>query len=176
MRVMTEEYITVGKILNTQGRAGAVRILPLTEYPERRFIANSRVFVSQKDVRKLITVESSVPHQKYVIVKFKEIPDMNAAEKLKGGILEVTRADLFPLPENAYYIFDIIGLTVNDITRGCLGKVTEILQTGANDVYVVETGAGQLLVPALKQVIKEINLPDRSMIVDLPDGLVDDEN
>ncbi|MDD4335165.1 MAG: ribosome maturation factor RimM [Desulfotomaculaceae bacterium] len=172
---MSEEYITVGKILNTQGRIGAVRVLPLTEYPER-FKVNSQVYVSLKGVKKLMTVEDSAPHQKYVIIKFKEIPDMNAAEKIKGGILEITRADLFPLPENTYYIFDIIGLTVNDKTRGSLGKIIEVLQTGANDVYVVETGARPLLIPALKQVVKEIDLPGRSMVVDLPDGLVDDEN
>ncbi len=172
---MAEEYITVGKILNTQGRAGAVRVLPLSEYPER-FKVNSRVYVSLRGARKLMTVENSAPHQKYVIIKFKEIPDMNAAEEIKGGILEITRADLFPLPESAFYIFDIIGLTVSDKTRGRLGKITEILQTGANDVYVVETGARPLLIPALKQVVKEIDLPGRSMVVDLPDGLADDEN
>ncbi|MDD4767276.1 MAG: ribosome maturation factor RimM [Desulfotomaculaceae bacterium] len=172
---MAEEYITVGKILNTQGRAGAVRVLPLSEYPER-FKVNSRVYVSLRGARKLMTVEKFAPHQKYVIIKFKEIPDMNAAEEIKGGILEITRADLFPLPENTFYIFDIIGLTVSDKTRGRLGEITEILQTGANDVYVVETGARPLLIPALKQVVKEIDLPGRSMVVDLPDGLADDEN
>lgn len=172
---MAAEYITVGKILNTQGRAGAVRVLPLTEFPER-FKVNSRVYVTLKGARRLMTIESSVPHQKYIIIKFKEIPDMNAAEEIKGGLLEINRADLFSLPEDTYYIFDIIGLTVNDITRGSLGKITEVLQTGANDVYVVETGARPLLIPALKQVVKEIDLSGRSMVVDLPDGLVDDEN
>lgn len=172
---MAEDYIVVGKILNTHGRDGAVRVLPLTDYPQR-FKVKSRVYVSLKGSRKLMSIEGYFPHQKYVIIKFEEIPDMNTAEKIKGGILEITRDELFPLPENTYYIFDIIGLTVSDKKRGSLGTITEVLQTGANDVYVVGTGARPLLVPAIKQVVKEIDLPGRLMLVDLPDGLADDEN
>ena len=172
---MAEEYITIGKILKTQGKSGAVRVLPLTEYPER-FKVNSSVYVSLKGNRVVMNIEESFPHQKYIIIKFKEITDMNAAEEIKGGILEITRAELFPLPEHTYYIFDIIGLTVSDKTRGRMGKITEVIQTGANDVYVVETGAKPLLIPALKQVVKEIDLPGRLMVVDLPEGLIDDEN
>ncbi|MFX4261741.1 ribosome maturation factor RimM [Pelotomaculum propionicicum] len=172
---MSEDYIAVGKILNTQGRTGAVRVLPLTDYPQR-FKVKSRVYVSLKGSRKVMSIEESAPRQKYVIIKFKEVPDMNAAEEIKGGLLEITREDLYPLPENTYYIFDIIGLNVRDLNRGSLGRITDVLQTGANDVYIVETGARPLLIPALKQVVKEIDLPGRSMVVDLPDGLVDDEN
>ncbi|MEG3071109.1 MAG: 16S rRNA processing protein RimM [Peptococcaceae bacterium] len=172
---MTEEYITVGKVLNTQGRTGAVRVLPLTEHPER-FAVNSQMYVSLKESRKLMTVESVVPHKRYLIVKFKEIADMNGAVELKGALLEITRTNLLPLPEDTYYIFDIIGLTVKDKTRGSLGEITDILQTGANDVYIVETGSRQVLIPALKQVVKKIDLPGRTMFVELPDGLVDDEN
>jgi 16S rRNA processing protein RimM len=117
-----------------------------------------------------MNIEESVPRQKYVIIKFKEVPDMNAAEEIKGGILEITREELHPLPENTYYIFDIIGLNVRDLNRGSLGRISDVLQTGSNDVYVVETGARPVLIPALKQVVKEIDLPSRSMVVDLPGG------
>lgn len=172
---MADDYIAVGKIVKTQGRAGAVRVLPLTDYPQR-FKAKSRVYVSLKGSRRLMNIEESVMRQKYVIIKFKEVPDMNAAEEIKGGILEITREELHPLPENTYYIFDIIGLNVRDLNRGSLGRISDVLQTGSNDVYVVETGAMPVLIPALKQVVKEIDLPGRSMVVDLPEGLVDDEN
>lgn len=172
---MAEEFITIGKILSTHGRSGAVRVLPLTDYQER-FRTKSRVQISVKGSRKIMNIEESFPHQKYFIVKFAEIPDMNAAEEIKGGILEITRDELFPLPENTYYIFDIIGLTVSDKSRGELGKITDVLQTGSNDVYVVDTGARPLLIPALKQVVKEINLSGRFMVVELPAGLADDEN
>jgi 16S rRNA processing protein RimM len=172
---MAEEFITIGKILSTHGRSGAVRVLPLTDYQER-FRTKSRVQISVKGSRKIMNIEESVPHQKYFIVKFAEIPDMNAAEEIKGGILEITRDELFPLPENTYYIFDIIGLSVSDKNRGQLGKITDVLQTGSNDVYVVDTGARPLLIPALKQVVKEIDLSGRFMVVELPAGLVDDEN
>lgn len=172
---MDEEFIAIGKILNTQGNRGAVRILPLTDFPER-FKKLSRVNVFIKGARLEMNVEEAACRQKYIIIKFKEITDMNAAEGLKGGILKITRQELFPLPEGSYYIFEIVGLDVYDSGGERLGKITEVLQTGANDVYIVETGGKPLLIPALKQVVKEIDLPGRRMVVDLPEGLTDHEN
>lgn len=172
---MAEEYIRIGKILNTQGRRGAVRVLPLTDYPER-FEKMGRVRVFIKDSRRELSIEEAYPHKKFFIVKFKEVADMNAAEELKGGLLEITRDELVPLPEDSFYIFDIVGLDVYDSGGECLGEITEVLQTGANDVYVVETGGKPLLIPALKQVVREIDLPGRRMVVELPEGLVDNES
>ncbi|MCL6559639.1 MAG: ribosome maturation factor RimM [Firmicutes bacterium] len=168
---MNENLITIGKIVNTQGHRGAVRVLPLTDFPER-FAAMDRIRVTLKDGKKEFRIEPAQPYKKFIIMKFKEIPDMNAAETLKGGILQVPREELVALPEGNYYIFDIVGLTVYDSLGGRLGEVTDVLQTGSNDVYVVETGGKPLLVPALKQVVKEIDPAGRRMVVDLPEGLV----
>jgi len=175
MNLMAEEYILIGKILKTQGHRGAVRILPLTDYPER-FKEMSRVRVSVKGSRRELSIEEAVPHKKFFIVKFKEVDDMNAAEELKGALLEVTREELVPLPKDSFYIFDIVGLNVYNTGGQHLGEITEVIQTGANDVYVLETGGKPLLIPALKQVVKEIDLPGRRMVVELPEGLVDDES
>jgi 16S rRNA processing protein RimM len=170
---MTEEYIRIGKILNTQGNRGALRILPLTDYPER-FQETGRVLVSINGSRREYHIEEAYPHKKFIIVKFKEVEDMDAAVKLKGGLLEVTRDELVSLPQDSYYIFDIIGLTVDAPGGERLGEITDVLQTGANDVYVVETGGKPLLIPALKQVVKEIDLAGRRMVVELPEGLVEE--
>lgn len=170
---MTEEYIRIGKILNTQGNRGALRILPLTDYPER-FQKKGRVLVSVNGSRREFQIEEAYPHKKFFIVKFKEVEDMNAAEKLKGGLLEVTRGELVSLPKDSYYIFDIIGLKVDAPGGERLGEITDVIQTGANDVYVVETGGKPILIPALKQVVKEIDLAGGRMVVELPEGLVEE--
>ena len=169
---MAEEYIRVGKILGTQGNRGAVRVLPLTDYPER-FHNMSLVKVKLKEGRQDLQIESVNEHKKFIIIKFRGIEDMNAAEQLRGGCLEITREQLVPLPEGSYYIFEIIGLKVYDLDGAYLGEITDVLQTGANDVYVVETGGKPLLIPALKQVVREVDLQGRRMRVELPEGLME---
>lgn len=170
---MNDEFICIGKILKSQGHRGAVRVLPLTDFPER-FQDMKKVRVKLQDGRSLYTIEDIKPHGgKFLTIKFKEVIDMNAAEKLRGGLLEVPRAELVPLQEGSYYIFDIVGMKVFDRAGTYLGEITDVLQTGANDVYVVETGGRPLLIPALKQVVKEVDLPGRRMLVELPEGLAD---
>ncbi|OPY58187.1 MAG: Ribosome maturation factor RimM [Pelotomaculum sp. PtaU1.Bin035] len=169
---MAGEYINIGKITNTQGNRGAVRVLPLTDYPER-FRQAGRVRVSIKGSIREFNIEEAYHHKKFVVLKFKEIQDMNAAGELKGGLLVVSRDDLMPLPADSFYIFDLMGINVFDLSSGCLGKITDIIQTGSNDVYVVETGGKPVLIPALKQVVKEIDITGRRMVVELPEGLVD---
>jgi len=172
---VSDEFIVIGKILKTQGNRGAVRVLPLTDFPER-FKELEKINVSIKGGRLIMDIEEAMPHQKYIVVKFKDINDMNAAEAIKGGVLEITRAQLTPLPEGSYYIFDIVGLSVYGSGGERFGEITEVLQTGANDVYIVDTGGKPLLIPALRQVVKEIDLTGRRMVVDLPEGLMDNEN
>jgi len=169
---MTEEYISIGKILNTQGNRGAVRILPLTDYPER-FNQMDRVMVSINGLMRELLIEESYPYKKFIIIKFKEIQDMSAAEELKGGLLVVTRDELMPLPEGSFYIFDLIGINVFDSGGRFLGKINDVIQTGSNDVYLVESGAKPMLIPALKEVVREVDLAGRRMVVKLPEGLLD---
>lgn len=157
-------YIRIGKILSTQGNRGALRVLPLTDFPER-FQKMTHVQVAINDLLRELNIEDARFHKKYVIIKFKEIQDMNAACDLKGGYLVVTRDELMPLPKDNFYIFDLIGLEVFELDGVRLGIITDIIKTGSNDVYVVETGAKPLLIPALKQVVQEIDLDGRRMVV-----------
>jgi len=169
---MSDEFIRIGKILKSQGNRGAVKVLPLTDFPER-FRDMKQVRVKLQDSRPVYTIEEIKPHGKFLTIKFKEIVDMNAADKLRGSYLEVTRQEVVPLQDDCYYIFDIVGMSVFDQNETFLGRVTDVLQTGANDVYVVETGGRPLLIPALKQVVREVDLQERRMLVDLPEGLAD---
>lgn len=171
---VTDQYITVGKIVNTHGNKGMVRVLPLTDFPER-FQRERVLNVQLGDVSRQLHIEQSSAHKKFIIIKFREIPDMNAAEELKGALIQVTREELHPLPNGSFYIFQLLGLKVFDREGSFLGVVNDVLVTGANDVYVVDrdNGVRPLLVPALKDVVLEVDLEQSRMVVSLPEGLVD---
>ncbi|WP_104370616.1 ribosome maturation factor RimM [Desulfocucumis palustris] len=166
---MAEEYIDIGKIVNTQGNRGELRIFPLTDFPGR-FLDMDTVLVELNGEKRKYTIETARLYKKFVIIKFKETPDMTAAEKLKGALLKVTREELVELPEGSYYIFDLVGINVYDPAGNSLGILEEVIHTGANDVYVVaEQGGKPVLVPALKSVVKEIDVPGRRMVVEMPE-------
>ncbi|MTI79868.1 MAG: ribosome maturation factor RimM [Firmicutes bacterium] len=170
---MSEEFIDIGKIVNTQGIKGEVRILPLTDSPER-FDELDAVNILLNGDRFAYHLERWRKHKQFVVVKFKEVPDIDAAEKLKGSTVQIPREQLKSLPENSYYIFEIIGLDVIDENGKSLGKVKNVLETGANDIYVVKPPQGKdILVPALKHVVKEIDMENNQMVVELPEGLLD---
>ena len=170
---MSNEFIRIGKILKSQGHRGAVRVSPLTDFPDR-FLDMKLARVRLPDGNKLeYTIGDVRDHGKFLTMKFKEIDDMDTSGKLRGGYIEVSRQELVPLQEDSYYIFDIVGLSVYDAAEKFLGKITDVLQTGANDVYVVETDGKPLLLPALKGVVREVDLQGGRMLVDLPEGLAD---
>ena len=166
------EYITIGEIVNTQGNRGYVRVLPLTDFPDR-FKNMDQVLVLLKGSHRIMYLEDVYNHKKFVAIKFKEIPDMTAAENLKGGLLQIEPKDIVPLPKDSYYVFELIGIDVYDTTGQYYGKIKDVLTTGANDVYIIwyEAEKRDLLIPALKQVVKEIDTENKKMVVDLPEGL-----
>ena len=158
--------VVIGKISAPHGVRGEVRIVPLTDFPER-FENLKTVFLEDDSKMELESVKFS---NKFIIAKFKNINSRNDIEIFNGKLLMLNRSDIPSLPEGEYYNFDIIGLEVIDDKGSKLGKITEVLKTGSNDVYVVE-GKKQLLVPALKKVVKEINLADGFMKVELLEEL-----
>ena len=158
--------VVIGKISAPHGVRGEVRIVPLTDFPER-FENLKTVFLEDDSKMELESVKFS---NKFIIAKFKNINSRNDIEIFNGKLLMLNRSDIPSLPEGEYYNFDIIGLEVIDNKGSKLGKITEVLKTGSNDVYVVE-GKKQILVPALKKVVKEINLVDGFMKVELLEEL-----
>jgi len=167
---VAEELITVGEIVNAHGVTGAVRVLPCTDFPER-FASMHEARVRLKDTQRVFTIERTFPHKRFIIMKFREVNDMNAALALKGGLIQVARNELMALPPGHYYIFDIVGLEVFTIAGERLGVVSRVLRTGANDVYVVRGDDEELYLPALKSVVRAIDLEARRMVVVLPEGL-----
>ncbi|MDA8211105.1 MAG: ribosome maturation factor RimM [Clostridia bacterium] len=168
---MAERLINIGKIVNTHGIKGELRVVPLTDFPER-FFKMKQVLVNNGGKLQTYRIQNVREYKNLLIIKFAEIDDMNAALLLKNAFLQVTGAELTKLPEHTYYIFQLEGLEVFTVDGGSLGKLHEVITTGANDVWAVRDEAGrEILVPAIKQVIKSVDLDAGKVIVDLPEGL-----
>lgn len=170
---MADDKVIIGKIGAPHGVRGDVRVIPLTDFPDR---FHQLKMVYTDDGAKL-TVESARFHKQFVLVKFRGIDTMNEAELLRGKLIKVRREDAVVLPEGHYYFFDIIGLSVFTETGEHLGDIADILQTGSNDVYIAERkNEKPLLIPALKEVVLQIDIPGKKMIVRLQEEWDDHEN
>ena len=167
----TDCDITIGKIVGTHGNKGLLKVLPLTDFPDRFLGMDSITLLLDGKEKKYTLLEAS-HHKRNVLLELKEIPDMTGAEALKGALIKIKREELTPLPDGSYYIFDIVGITVCTPGGDHLGVVEDIIQTGANDVYVINTGKpAPLLVPALKEVVREIDIKAGRMVVELPEEI-----
>lgn len=163
----TQELITIGVIVAPHGVRGDVRILPRTDFPER-FMNMDVCYINGEPYH----ITSAKFHKQFILATFKELPDRTAVERLGKQEIKVPRQDLMELPEDRYYIFEIEGLAVEDTEGNDLGIVKEVLQPGANDVYVVaKEGEPDLLLPALKTVVLTIDIESGKMIVDPPEWL-----
>lgn len=165
------EYLSIGQIVNTHGIKGELKVFPLTD-DVARFNKLKEVYIEAKGEMTKYKVESAKHLKNTVILKLKGIDTMNDAEKLRQLYIKVGRWDAVRLPKDAYFICDIVDSEVYDIHGVLLGTLYDVLQTGSNDVYVVKTEGKDLLIPALKSVVMEINLQTKKIIVDLPEGLL----
>lgn len=166
---VVNKLIEVGKIVNTHGLKGEVKVNPWTDSPEV-FESFENLYVSPEKCYPIV----SVRYQKScVLVKLSGVDSIEDAEKLKNRVVYTDRDIFEDLPDGVYLVSDIIGLEVFEDGR-LLGKVADVLNTGSNDVYVVRRGgARDLLVPAIKDVVSEINIADGRIDVILPKGLSD---
>ena len=151
------DFITIGVIIAPHGVRGDLRIMPRTDFPER-FMHMDACYIDGKEYH----VASARFHKQFVLASFKEIPDRNAAELFAKKEIQVRREDLVELPEGRYYIFDMIGIEVQDTKGNVLGTLT--------DVYVVsKEGEPDQLFAAIDDVIIDIDMDKRMMIVDPPE-------
>jgi 16S rRNA processing protein RimM len=165
------ERIIIGKVLSPHGVKGEVRVLPLTDFPER-FQKTKSVWSDARNT--YLEIENIREQKEYLLIKFAKVNNRDQAEELTNSYLTIDREQLMELSPGHYYHFQIIGLRVYDLEGSYLGEVTDILETGANDVYVVRrTGKKDLLIPALKIIVKEIDIKEKQMIVQLLPGLDD---
>jgi len=167
-----EEYLTVGKIINTHGVRGELKVMPLTS-DITRFDYLKLVWLEENKKLTEYFVEKARYHKHFVLLTLRGIDTMDKAAALKDCYLKVNRKHARPLEENEYFIVDLIGCRVYE-NEEFLGTVTDVLQTGSNDVYVTEGGKyGEVLIPALEQVIRSVDVANKRIDVVLPEGLVD---
>lgn len=165
------EYLSIGQIINTHGLRGAVKVYPLTD-DISRFEKLKEVYVEENDGIVKYKVESVKFLSSTVSVKLKGVDSEEAANKLRGSYIKVDRKSAVKLPKDTYFICDLIDLEVYDEKGLLLGTVKDVLQTGSNDVYVIESSGKDILIPALKDIVKKIDLENKKILVEMPEGLI----
>lgn len=167
-----QKYLVVGTVLKPFGFRGEVKIQIITDYP-KRLLKHKTVYIGPKATA--YQVESARAHSAYILMKFVGYDTDTSVAKLRGDIVQIPVEDAAKLSKNQYYHHQIIGLQAVTTDGTPLGTITEILETGANDVYLVKTpDAKEILLPAIKSVIKKIDLASKSVTVELLPGLIDE--
>jgi 16S rRNA processing protein RimM len=165
------EYLSIGQIINIHGFRGEVKVYPLTD-DMSRFRKLKEVYIEENNQLKKYEVEGVKFLSNTVVLKLKGIDTEEAANKLRNFYMKVDRKAAVRLPKDSYFICDLIDLEVYDKDGLHLGVLKDVIQTGSNDVYVVKTAGKDILIPALKEVVKSIDLEGRRITVELPEGLI----
>ncbi|PGS53733.1 ribosome maturation factor RimM [Bacillus sp. AFS041924] len=170
-----ENYLNVGKIVNTHGVRGEVRVISRTDFPEKRYKKGNKLYLfKEKETTPIeLIVTSHRVHKNFDLLTFEGYESLNSVEPLKNGILKITDDQLHKLDKNEYYYHEIIGCVVETIDGEEIGKIKEILSPGANDVWVVQRkGEKDALIPYIEQIVKEIDVENKKVKIELMEGLL----
>ena len=171
------EYLNVGKIVNTQGLKGEVRVISKTDFSEERYKVGTELMLFQENQQPIpLVIRSHRKHKNFDIVSFEEHFNIAHIEKYRDGILKISKEKIGKLEENAFYYHEIVGLEVFDEEGELLGTIKEILSPGANDVWVIGTnkeGAKDILIPYIESVVKNVDIANNRVDVEIPEGLID---
>lgn len=168
----TPNYYHVGKIVNTHGIRGEVKVVPITDFVDDRFKVGTQLVIEKNDQYLPVTVASARPHKGMELVKFDGLDNINEVERFRNCFLSVSEDQQAELEDGQYYYHQIIGLDVVTDDGRHLGKIKEIMSPGANDVWVVQrTNQQDLLLPVIKDVIKKVDLDQQVVTVELLEGL-----
>lgn len=166
------DYIKVGRIINTHGIRGELKIFPLTD-DINRFDDLKIAYLGNN--KEKVEIEEVKYHKGLVIIKFKEFDNINQVLKYKDDFLFIDINDKVQLPENHYFIFDIVDCTVYDTKGQKIGIVTDVLQYSSNDVYVVRDHEKnkEYLIPAVKQFVVDIDVEHKKIVIDPIEGMIE---
>jgi len=160
----------IGIITKAQGIRGEFRVLPTTDDSERfALLVGGEIFVDGV----AHTLEKARTQKNIAVLKLADINDRNAAEVLIGAKITIPAEKALPLDDGEFYIRDLIGLCAEDENGGSIGRLVDVLHTGANDVYVIETPQGSFMLPAIKGIVRKIDLAEKKIILRLIDGLTE---
>ena len=169
------EWATIGKVVAPFGVRGELKILSYTDIPNR-FAEHETIYLGPD--HRCFQIKSVRPYKgEMVVLKLAGIEDANTAETLRNHILAIPISQLAKLPPDSYYQHDIVGLQVVTLDGRTIGEIIDIIETGSNDVYVVKaaTGGKEILIPAIKEIIKQVDLIRKMMYIEPIKGLLDDD-
>lgn len=165
-------YFETGKIVNTHGLKGEIKLIPDTDFPDQRFVIGHKLYIAYQNQHVPVTIKSVRTHKGFYYLSFENYDDIDQVVPFKGCLLCVAEEDLQALNSGEYYYHDIIGLKVQDQQHQEIGQVKEILSYGPNDVWVIARPQQRdLLLPYLKSVMLEVNLETKLVTVEVPEGL-----
>jgi 16S rRNA processing protein RimM len=170
-----EKWFNVGTIVNTHGIKGEARVISITDFADERYKKGNSLFLfmSVKDEPIELIVKSHRVHKNFDLLTFEGYEDVNQIEKFKGGLLKVPELQLGKLSKDEYYFHEIIGCLVVTDQGEEIGVVKEILTPGANDVWVIKgKGGKEQLIPYIKDVVKEIDVPTKKIVITPLEGLL----
>ena len=168
MKPSEPEYVTIGQILAPWGIKGKLKVKVTTDFPHQRFNPSSKIFIN----RQPMTIDSTEWRKGKAIIKLSSIDSIEEAQKLRGQPIEIHHSQLQPLPEGQYYHFQLIGLEVQTTRGEQLGNITEILTVESNDIYVVSGNRGEILIPAIEDVVKSVDLNKGCIVIEPIEGLL----
>jgi 16S rRNA processing protein RimM len=164
--------VTIGQITRVRGIKGEMVVVPLTDDPQRYFDLQ-RVTISKEEAVREFDIETVREHRGKILLRLKQVDNPEEARKLVGGFVEVEKEQVVKLPPGRYFVFDLVGLEVFTTQGQKIGKIKEIISLPANDVYVVQGDEKQYDIPALKTVVKKIDIQKGKMIIEPMEGLLD---
>lgn len=169
-------WFNVGKIVNTHGIKGEIRVISSTDFAEERYKVGNTLFLFMDEKKEPLEVKiaSHRSHKNFDLLTLEGLQNINLVEKFKGGILKIPESQLTPLEdENEFYFHEIIGCEVYTVNGEEIGKIKEILTPGANDVWVIKGKAGkEILIPYIEQVVKQIDVNNKKVLIDPIEGLL----
>ena len=162
--------VAIGKVTRAHGIQGALKIFPYGETFEE-MEAGEKLSLQESGAQRQLTLADVRSQNRFLIVEFEEIGSREQAEALAGNEIFIESDRLPDLPDGEYYHFQLIGLSVETKEGRPLGTLNSVIETGSNDVYVVEADGKEVLIPAIEEVVQEVDLLNGKIIVDLPEGL-----
>ncbi|WP_243289897.1 ribosome maturation factor RimM [Bacillus sp. FJAT-47783] len=173
---MSEKWFNVGKIVNTHGIRGEVRVISKTDFPEERYQPGNLLFVFKEGQDPVeVVVKTRRPHKNFDLLTFEGYESINEVEPFKGSLLKIPESQLGVLDEGEFYFHEIIGCHVFAEDGVEIGTVKEILTPGANDVWVVKRkGKKDALIPFIDEVVKQIDVSNKKITISLMEGLLDE--
>jgi len=167
MKLPGSEFIIIGQVVAPWGIGGKLKVAVVTDFPQR-FAPRSQIYIN----RQPMTIANTEWHKGKAIIKLDTIDSIEEAEKLRGQAIEIHHSQLQPLPEEQYYHFQLIGLEVWTTQEKLLGTITEILTAESNDNYVVRGAKGEILIPAIEDVVKSVDLDKGRITIEAIKGLL----